>query len=59
MVLNLFECFLGIRLIGEIWKFLNGGEWKGFMVCFLFIFLVKLEVMILGFREVVGKFLEK
>ena len=59
MVLNLSECFLGTRPMGETWKFLNGGEGKGPMVRPLFTSSVKLEVTTSGFREAVGKFLEK
>ena len=57
------EClwmFLGDKANrGDLEILKGGGEWKGPMVRPLFTSSVKLEVTTSGFREAVGKFLEK
>lgn len=58
MVLNLVVCFLGIKLMGDIWKLGSGGLGKGFVICFKVIFLERFLVIMLGWEIVEGRFLE-
>ena len=58
IVRNLFECFLGTRLIGETWKFGKGGVGKGPATRRKATSFIRLAVTTLGCSNAFGKFRE-